>query len=105
MNNQEIRKSGSESETPRTDAIWLESGELPKTLTEKWVDALCRQLEMENQELRELLSNLCSALLHRMVGDEPTGQEVIALLNAYRAADEFLKPNSLQPKPLTASHA
>lgn len=62
-----------------------------------------RKMERENSQLRELLSNLCSALLHRMVGDEPTGQEVIALLNAYRAADEFLKPNSLQSKPLTAS--
>gem|GEM_PF-3816365 len=86
MNNQEIRKSGSESDTPRTEMM-------------------LSKLKAENANLRELLSNLCSALLHRMVGDEPTGQEVIALLNAYRAADEFLKPNSLQPKPLTASHA
>jgi hypothetical protein len=99
MNNKELRKSG----TPRTDAVWEAAGRGPMDGPEKWMDAVSMTLEMENAEFRELLSNLCSALLHRMLGDEPTGKEVVALLNAYRAADEFLQPNSLQPKPLTAS--
>jgi hypothetical protein len=93
----------------------IAEGQDPAGTIWEHADKLQRELaaskaEVERQrfmagELRELLSNLCSALLHRMFGDEPTGKEVVALLNAYRAADEFLQPNSLQSKPLTASHA
>ena len=94
----ELKASQDEVERFRKEIAFRE--ELDAVAAEVW-----DELKAENANLRELLSNLCSALLHRMVGDEPTGQEVIALLNAYRAADEFLKPNSLQPKPLTASHS
>lgn len=104
MNNQEIRKSGSESETPRTDAVWESAGRGPIDGPEKWMDATARILERENNELRGLLGDLCVAVCRRMSADDPFPPTVRGLFDAYKAADAYLsQPNSLQSKPLTAS--
>jgi G:T-mismatch repair DNA endonuclease (very short patch repair protein) len=42
-----------ESETPRTDAIWHELGQIPTTTTEKWLDSLARMMEREIASLNQ----------------------------------------------------
>ena len=42
-----------ESDTPRTDAIWHELRQLPSTTTEKWLDSLARMMEREISSLQQ----------------------------------------------------
>jgi hypothetical protein len=44
-----------ESETPRTDAIWQELKTIPTTAAEKWLDSLCGVLEEENADLKRII--------------------------------------------------
>lgn len=55
-----------EEATPRTDALWLESGLFPQTTTEKWLDAHCRIME---RELTKAKSDLRRAI---EIGEELT---------------------------------
>lgn len=48
------------SDTPRTDSVWEAAKRPPQDGPEKWIDAMARNLERQNQELLDFIDTVAS---------------------------------------------